>query len=64
MQDIIEEVAATIADASKKDAQKDPSLNISANDIISFLFLDFVQASIKRVCDVKGKCSECRTTIC
>ncbi|KAG2148434.1 ribonuclease H2, subunit B [Suillus cothurnatus] len=53
MQDIIEEVAATIADASKKDAQKDPSLNISANDIISFLSLDFVQASIKRVCDVK-----------
>ncbi|KAG1862529.1 ribonuclease H2, subunit B [Suillus subalutaceus] len=53
MQDIIEEVAATIADASKKDAQKDPSLNVSADDIISFLSLDFVQSSIKRVCDVK-----------
>lgn len=53
MQDIIEEVSTTIADASEKDAQKDPSLNVSADDIISFLSLDFVQSSIKRVCDVK-----------
>lgn len=53
MQDIIEEVSATIADASQKDAQKDPSLNVSADDIISFMSLDFVQSSMKRVCDVK-----------
>lgn len=54
MQDIIEEVSTTIADASEKIAQKDPSLNVSADDIISFLSLDFVQSSIKRVCDVKA----------
>lgn len=53
MQDIIEEVSATIADASEKDAQKDPSLNVSADDIISFMSLDFIQSSMKRVCDVK-----------
>ncbi|KAG2150542.1 ribonuclease H2, subunit B [Suillus clintonianus] len=53
LQDIIEEVSATIADASEKEAQKDPSLKISADDIISFLSLDFVQSSIKRVCDIK-----------
>lgn len=53
MQDIIEEVSANIADTSEKDAQQDPSLKVSADDIISFLSLDFVQSSIKRVCDVK-----------
>jgi ribonuclease H2 subunit B len=63
MQDIIEEVSATIADASEKDAQKDPSLNVSADDIVSFLSLDFVQSSIKRVCDVKGECFECYTIV-
>lgn len=54
VQDIMEEVSTTIADASEKIAQKDPSLNVSADDIISFLSLDFVQSSIKRVCDVKA----------
>lgn len=53
IQDIIEEVAVTIADSSNKDAQKDPSLNTSADDVVSFLSLDFVQSSMKRVCDVK-----------
>lgn len=53
MQDIIEEVSAAIADTPEKDAQNDPSLKVSADDIISFLSLDFVQSSIKRVCDVK-----------
>ncbi|KAG2146022.1 ribonuclease H2, subunit B [Suillus bovinus] len=53
LEDIIEEASATIADASDKDAQKDPSLHVSADDIVSFLSLDFVQSSIKRVCDVK-----------
>ncbi|KAG1734686.1 ribonuclease H2, subunit B [Suillus paluster] len=53
MPDIIEEIAATISDVSEKDAQKDPSLKVSADDVISFLSLDFVQSSIKRVCDVK-----------
>ncbi|KAG1770504.1 ribonuclease H2, subunit B [Suillus occidentalis] len=53
MQDIIEEVSAAIADTSEKDAQKDPSLKVPADDIICFLSLDFVQSSIKRVCDVK-----------
>lgn len=63
MQDIIEEVSTTIADASEKVAQKDPSLNVSADDIISFLSLDFIQSSIKRVCDVKGECfKRCTTT--
>ncbi|KAG0707389.1 ribonuclease H2, subunit B [Suillus ampliporus] len=53
MSDIIEEVAATASDASEKDAQKDPSLKVSTDDVISFLSLDFVQSSIKRVCDIK-----------
>jgi len=63
MQDIIEEVSATISDASEKDAQKDPSLKVSTDDIISFLSLDFVQSSIKRVCDVKGEYVKCRMVI-
>jgi hypothetical protein len=63
MQDIIEEVSAAIVDTSDKDAQKDPSLKVSADDIISFLSLDFVQSSIKRVCDVKGEYFECHAVI-
>jgi len=62
MSDIIEEVFTMISDASEKDAQSDQSLKVSADDIISFLSLDFVQSSIKRVCDVKGKCSQRRTS--
>ncbi|OAX36448.1 hypothetical protein K503DRAFT_772507 [Rhizopogon vinicolor AM-OR11-026] len=58
MSDIIEEVSTVISDASEKDAQSDPSLKVSADDIISFLSLDFVQSSIKRVCDVKAVTEE------
>jgi ribonuclease H2 subunit B len=59
MPELIEEVSTIISDASEKDAQSDPSLKVSADDITSFLSLDFVQSSIQRVCDVKGKSSQC-----
>jgi len=62
MPDIIEEVSMIISDATEKDAQSDPSLKISTDDIITFMSLDFVQSSVKRVCDVKGMYSQYRTS--
>lgn len=60
MPDIIEEVSTITHEASEKDAQSYPSSKVSTDDIIYFLSLDFVQSSVKRVCDVKGGCPQRR----
>ncbi|KAG8213740.1 ribonuclease H2, subunit B [Butyriboletus roseoflavus] len=57
-EDIFEDAARHIAEASMTDAAQDTSMSVCVEDIMKFAALECTKKAMKRLCDVKGKPNE------